>query len=249
MSEIVRLVEDEQILFKSPTVIEGLPDVGLVGTIASAHIIEQLNLKQVAHLESDEFPPVMVLHGGVIVNPVGIYGNERIIVLTSEIPLPVNTIYDTARVMSKWFKDKGIKLQISLSGIPTQDRVNIQNPKVFAVSNNKEYRDILKKHEIEIMEEGFLSGAYALILKELIKYDLPAIALLSQSFLKYPDPAAAAAGILAMNKISGMNIDVKNLIEKGDEIRIKARDLMRQSEGAIGEMQKPVEQTIPIMYR
>ena len=127
--------------------------------------------------------------------------------------------------------------------------MNIQDPKVFAVSKNKEYKDILKNNEIEIMEEGFLSGAYALILKELIKYELPAIVLLSQSFLKYPDPAAAAAGILAMNKISGMNIDVKNLIEKGDEIRIKARDLMRQSEGAIGEMQKPVEQTIPIMYR
>jgi len=245
----VKLVEDLQMSFKSPIAVEGLPDIGLVGTIAASHIIEQLNLKQVAHLESDEFPPVMVLHGGVIKNPVSIYGNDKLIVLTSEIPIPVITIYDTARVITRWFKDKGITLEVSLSGFPIQDRVNIIEPKVYAVANNKESKDILNKKEIEVMEEGFLSGAYALILKELIKYDLPAIALLSQSFLKYPDPAAAAAVILALNKIAGMDIGVKNLLEKGDEIRIKARDLMRQSEGTIGDMLKPVEQTIPIMYR
>lgn len=249
MNEIVRIVEDAEIRFRSPIAVEGLPDVGLVGTIASTHIVEQLDLKEIAHLESEEFPPIMVLHGGILKDPVRIYGNENLLVLTSEIPIPITAIYSTARVLAKWFKEKGVRLEVSLSGIPVQNRVDIQQPQVYSVANSRESRDLLKSKGLEVMEEGFLAGVYALILKELMRLGIPAVALLSQSFLKYPDPGASASAIKALNKIADVNIDVKRLLEEGDKIRVKARDLMKQSEGAIDDMRKPVEQTIPIMYR
>ncbi len=249
MAEIVEIIEDEEHRFRSPVAIEGLPDIGLVGTIAASHIVEQFNLKEIAHLESEEFPPIMVLHKGVLRDPVRIYGNENLLVLTSEIPLPIATIQPAARVLSKWFQEKGVRLEISLSGIPVQDRVNIQTPKVYSVANSSESRDLLKKSGVEVMEEGFVAGIYALILKELTKIRLPAVALLSQAFLKYPDPGASASVIQSLNKVAGISIDVKTLLEKGDEIRVKARDLMKQAQGTISDMQKPVEQTIPIMYR
>lgn len=249
MSELVEILEDEELSFRSPIAIEGLPDVGLVGTIAASHIVEQLDLKEVAHLESEKFPPIMVLHGGVLRDPVRIYGREDLLVLTSEVPLPITTIHSAARVLSRWFQEKGVRLEVSLSGIPMQERVDIQIPKVYSVANSRESRDILKSRGIEVMEEGFLAGVYALILKELTKVGLPGVALLSQSFLRYPDPGAAASVILALNKIAGFNIDVKGLLDKGDEIRVKARDLMKQAEGTISDMQKPIEQSIPIMYR
>lgn len=249
MSDIVKIVEDVDFSFKDPIAVECLPDVGLVGSIAAFHIIEQLGLKEVAHFESDLFPPIMVLHKGILQDPVRIYGKEDLIVLTSEIPMPVNTIHQTANVLSKWFKEKNVRLELSISGIPAQDRVKIKTPKVFSVGNGSESRELLKKLGINLMEEGFVAGFYALILKELTKIGMPAIALLAQSFLKYPDPSAAASAILAFNKIAGTNVEVKNLLEKGDDIRMKARDLMNQTEGTMNDMQKTVEQTIPMMYR
>ncbi len=249
MAEIVEIIDDEKYSFKSPISIEGLPDVGLVGTIAASHIIDQLKLKEIAHLESEEFPPIMVLHKGILRDPVRIYGNENIIVLTSEIPLPIKTIKPSVKILSKWLKEKGVRLEISISGIPVQDRVNIKIPQVYSVANSSKSRDLLRNAGIEVMEEGFVAGIYALLLKELIKLRLPAVALLSQSFLKYPDPGAAASVILSLNKIAGINIDVNSLLEKGDEIRVKARDLMKGAQGTITDMQKPIEQTIPIMYR
>jgi len=42
---------------------------------------------------------------------------------------------------------------------------------------------------------------------------------------------------------------VGELLEKGEEIKLKARDLMRQTALSAPEMQKGVEQDIPIMYR
>ncbi len=249
LSGVVEIIEEGAQAFRSPVAVEGLPDVGLVGTIAASHIVEQLDLKEVAHLESDEFPPVMVLHKGIPRDPVRIYGNEDMLVLTSEIPLPITTVHSTARVLSRWFQEKGVRLEISLSGIPVQDRVNVQTPKVYSVANSGESLDLLKSKGLEVMEEGFVAGIYALLLKEFRKIRLPAVALLSQSFLKYPDPGAAASVILSLNKLVGTSVDVESLLEKGDEIRVKARDLMKQAQGTISDMQKPMEQTIPIMYR
>jgi uncharacterized protein len=223
--------------------------VGLVGTLATSHIAEKLQLREIAHLESEKFPPIMVLHQGIPRDPVRIYGNERIIVLTSEIPLPVSTMLSTARVLANWYSEKGVNLQISLSGIPSQNRVNIKSPKVFGVANNDKSRTLMENKQIEVMEEGFVAGFYALLLKEMRRIEIPAIALLAESFLKYPDPGAAASTIISLNRIANTNIEVKSLLEKGDEIRVKARDLMKQTQGPITEMQKPIEQTVPIMYR
>lgn len=249
MDEIVRLVEDKEFIFEKPVSIEGLPDIGLVGAIAASHIVEELELEEIAHLESEQFPPIMVIHKSMPKDPIRIYGNKKLIVLASEIPLPINTINPTVRILSNWFRKKGVRMEISLSGIPVQNRVDISQPKVYSVVNNMDSKNKLKSMGIEVMEEGFIAGIYALILKELTRIGLPAIALLAESFLKYPDPGAAASVIESLNKIIGTQIAVKSLLEKGDEIKVKARDLMMQSQGVINDMQKPVEQSIPIMYR
>ena len=41
--------------------IVGLPDVGLVGLIAMSYLISELNLEEIAYMDSDLLPPVVVL--------------------------------------------------------------------------------------------------------------------------------------------------------------------------------------------
>ncbi|HID19656.1 MAG TPA: hypothetical protein EYP28_01765, partial [Methanophagales archaeon] len=79
--------------------------------------------------------------------------------------------------------------------------------------------------------------------------DLNAISLLAQCFPVYPDPGAAASAIESLEKFLKFGIDVGELLEKGEEIKLKARDLMRQTALSAPEMQKGVEQDMPIMYR
>ncbi|MGQ9469644.1 MAG: proteasome assembly chaperone family protein [Nitrososphaerales archaeon] len=248
MPKEIKIVEREGIKIDSPFVIEGFPDVGLVGAIASSHLIDRLGLKEIAYIESSIFPPVMVLHEGILTEPVRIFGDKNIIIVTSEIAIPPNAIYGLANTLAEWFKEKKARLVISLTGIPVQNRMEIDTPMVFGVGNSKDTLSLLKMNEIETMEEGFIAGIYALLLKECLKRNIPAIAILTQSFLNYPDPGAAASAISSLNKILKMNVDVKPLIEKADEIRVKARDLMKQTQGAMGAMKKPLETQIPMMY-
>ena len=64
MSESVKIVEKKPIPSEA-TMIIGLPDVGLVGLIATSYLISELNLEEIAYMDSDLLPPVVVLHKGV----------------------------------------------------------------------------------------------------------------------------------------------------------------------------------------
>ncbi|MEM1674211.1 MAG: PAC2 family protein [Candidatus Bathyarchaeia archaeon] len=46
-------------------IICGLPDVGLVGVIAAAHMISKMNLIEAAYVETDLLPPVIILENGM----------------------------------------------------------------------------------------------------------------------------------------------------------------------------------------
>jgi uncharacterized protein len=96
------------------------------------------------------------------------------------------------------------------------------------------------------LKNGFLAGAYALLLKELSRARINTILLLTESFLEFPDPEAAARSLEFVSRIINKPIDVKELLEQAEMIRIKARDAMRNTMRGLAQMRKDVEQAIPI---
>jgi uncharacterized protein len=253
MEEVVRIMVKEGTKYNNPIVIEGLPDVGLVGTIAASFIVEKLEYKEIGHIESDLFPPVMVIHDGKLKNPFRIYSDEdgRIVVVLSEVAVPPKAVYPLTTALADWFYKIGTKQPvISVKGLPVKDRMDIEKPEVFAVGNNGDAVAELKAKQIELLEEGFIAGTYAMMLRECSKKNLSAIALIAQCYPVYPDPGAAASAIEAVQKfVKPLAIDVAELLENAEEIKLKARDLMQQTALSASEMQKGMEQDMPIMYR
>jgi len=247
--EIVTIVEEAGVVHKSPIVIEGLPDVGLVGTIAASYIVEKMDYAKIGYVESDLFSPIMVVHDGKLHNPFRLYGNEQVVVVLSETVILPDAVYPMTRALTDWFKVIGAELVISVTGLPAKNRIDIEKPEVFGVADNDAAVKKLKDKEIELLEEGFIAGTYAIMLRECKKRSLNAISLLGQCFPVYPDPGAAASAIKALDKFVPLGIDVSDLIEKEEEIKVKARDLMRQTTLSSQQMQKSAEQDMPIMYR
>jgi len=253
MEEVVRIVEGEGVEYNNPIVIEGLPDVGLVGTIAASYIVEKLDYKEIGHIESDLFPPVMVIHDGKLKNPFRIYSAEdgSVVVVLSEVAVPPKVVYPLTTALADWFHKIGTKQPvISVKGLPMKNRMDIDKPEVFAVGNNEDAVAELKAKQMDLLEEGFIAGTYAMILRECSKRDISAISLLAQCYPVYPDPGAAASAIETLKKfVTSLAIDVGELLENAEEIKLKARDLMQQTALSASEMQKGMEQDMPIMYR
>lgn len=192
MSEPVKVVERGAVP-NNALMLHGLPDVGLVGLIATSHIITQLKMNEVAYVDSELLPPVVVVHEGLPFAPLRIYGNTDLIASFAEAAIPAKAVQPITRKLVEWGHAKKVKMMVAMGGIPVQDRQDIESVKVYGAASNPALLKTLSDKGIEILQSGFMVGPYALIMRYCAERNIPAIALLAQSFYNYPDPEAAAA--------------------------------------------------------
>ncbi len=245
MPESIKIVE-KKIIPSEATMIIGLPDVGLVGLIATSFLISELKLEEIAYMDSDLLPPVIVLHDGLPKAPLRIYGNQNLIAVISELAVPSPAIYSIMRKIVDWAEEKKVKRIISMGGIPIENRQTIKEPKVFGAASDQKLIEMLNKNGVNLMKEGYIVGAQALSMRYSLSKNISSIAILSQSFYNYPDPQAAAIALKELSKISEIEIDVSKLLEKGEEIRLKARDIMKRTQQEMNKMQKSQEYDLPL---
>ena len=245
MSEAVKIVEKRPIP-SGAIMLHGLPDVGLVGLIATSYIISELDLEEIAYVDSDLLPPVVVLHEGLPHAPLRIYGNSNLIAAISEMAVPAAALHPVMRTLIEWGGSKGAKMTISIGGIPVENRQNIKEPEVFGAASSKDLIDMLRGKGLKILKEGFMVGPQALTMRYCAERKLSAVALLAQSFYNYPDPEAAAMAIKTLAKITDLKIDVSKLLEKGEEIRLRARDIMKRTQHELTRMKKSQEYDLPL---
>jgi len=222
------------------------PDVGLVGVIAASHLIEELDLAEVAQVESSLLPPLIVLHEGLPHSSLRIFGNRDALLVVSETPVPAELVYMVVDALVDWGRKKKVKMMISMSGIPVQDRQDLKELKVFAAASSANMLETVKAKGVEGLMEGYLVGPQAIMLMRCAQYGLPAVALVAQCFLNYPDPEAAAEVLKSLEKLMGLKVDTAKLLEKGEEIRLKARDVMKRTQEEMSNMKKSQEYDIPM---
>jgi uncharacterized protein len=244
LSEI-NIIEKKQIP-QGATMLFGFPDVGLVGVIAASHLMEELNLAEVAYMDSKLLPPLIVLHNGLPHSSIRIFGNHNILLAVSEMPLAADVIYPVIDALIDWGKAKKVKMMVSLSGIPIQDRQDAKELKVFAAASTPEMLKMVQDKGIEALLEGYLVGPQAIMLMRCAQIGLPAMTLLAQCFVNYPDPEAAAEVLKGLAKVTGIKVDIAKLLEKGEEIRLKARDVMKRTQEEMSKMKKTQEYDIPV---
>ncbi|MDH5701199.1 MAG: proteasome assembly chaperone family protein [Candidatus Bathyarchaeota archaeon] len=245
MSELVKIVEKKPIP-SGATMLYGLPDVGLVGLIATSYLISELDSEEIAYMDSDLLPPVVVLHEGLPHAPLRIYGNKNFIAVISELAIPTRALHRVMRKLVDWGQAKKVKMMVSMGGIPIENRQVIAEPKVYGAASTKELLDMLSKKGLSTLNEGYMVGPQALTMRYCAEKKIPAIALLAQSFYNYPDPEAAAMVLKELSKITETKIDVSKLLEKGEEIRLKARDIMKRTQQEMTHMKKSQEYDLPL---
>jgi uncharacterized protein len=242
----LKIVETE-LVPKEAVVINGLPDVGLVGLLAASHIISSMKLREVGAIESDLLPPLIVLHGGLPKAPVRIFSGNGLVVIISETVIPSSLIRPLANSLVEWASGKSVRLMLSLGGMALANRQDIDAPKVFAALSAKAVESQLNG-AAEVLEEGYIMGAYGLLLRKCAQASIPAITLLTQSHYNYPDPEAAAATLTAVNKILGLKVDATDLLKRGEEIRLRSKDMMHRTHEEMNRMNKSHEYDLPPLY-
>jgi uncharacterized protein len=232
--------------------IEGLPEAGLVGTIVSSYITSKLGGEPQGYIEITDLPPILAVYKSRVFEPCRILRVEadgrQLMVLSSDVPIPPRGFWPVANSIVEIASSTKSPI-ICVSGIPEPDRLDIDRPKVYYLSNDEGLGEMaVATGIVEKFENGFLTGIKAAILKSAERRGAKVLLALAQSHLNYPDPGAAAEVVLFLNKLFGMSIAVEPLLERAEQIKMQLRDLMRRTSSSMAPVPIGLELEPPPGY-
>lgn len=218
---------------KNPTIIEGFPGFGLVGTITTEFLIDHLDVELIGKIVMDESPAVVAIHDDHVVEPLGIFYNKKYnLVIIHAVTASTGIEWKLSDIIQKLAKDLGAKEIISLEGVgspatkPDADRV-------FYFSKNANAKKKLSKIGLSPLKEGIIMGVTGALLLNVEKPTLSCI--FAETHTDLPDSKAAARVIKVLDQYLGLKVDAAPLLEQATKFEEKLKGLLKKGEEAKSE--------------
>ncbi len=216
---------------KPPLFIIGFAGVGLIGTILANELIEQLKMRQIGHILSEDLPPIAVFYDGVLKHPFRLYYQEEhnLVVSICEVPFNPGSYSDLARTLMNWALSQGIQDVICLQGMVDESVVIRQTPSPVFAAAEAEILEKLLTHEVQRPPKGLIMGAEAAILNECLNYKLNGAVYLTPANPQLPAPEGAASILEKISEVYGFPIQLEGLLKQSEEIKQRLLDLQKQT--------------------
>ncbi len=217
---------------KNPTIIEGFPGFGLVGTIATEFLIDHLDVELIGKVVMDESPAVVAIHQDHIVEPLGIFYNKKYnVVILHAVSATTGIEWKLADIISNLAKDLGAKEIIGLEGVGSS-KTKADAEKVFYFSKNSKSKKGLSKLGLNPLKEGIIMGVTGALLLNVEK--IPLSCIFAETHTDLPDSKAAARIIKAIDSYLGLKVDIAPLFKQAEMFEGKLKGLLQKGEQAKG---------------
>ncbi len=215
-------------LANEPVLVIGFPGPGLVGMISASRMIEGLDMKLIGAIRSPLIPPVTPFFGGILRLPIRIHASNdgKLLIVISEFPLPMETIFFVASKILDWATEKGVKKVVCIEGIGIEKRKG--SPEVFGAAEPHLLAE-LEKYSVPRVQKGFVAGIAGAILNECLIRKLDGYCLLATATAEAPDPEAAANMVLAINRFLEVDVSIQSLIQNQSVIKAQLNELAKEA--------------------
>jgi uncharacterized protein len=218
----------------SPTLVEGLPGVGLVGKIATDHLVDELDMDHYASVTCDGLPKLGVYQPGEreIQPPVRIYADAAndLLALQSDVPVSPQAAPTFADCVVGWLDAEAVT-PIFLSGYGTEERAT--PPPVFGVATGGAGGRLDDLDVATPEEHGAISGPTGALVAAAAERDLPGLGLVAESNPQFPDPEAARALVSnAIGPLAGVDVDTSALVEQAEDVQEQREQLAQKLQEA-----------------
>jgi uncharacterized protein len=234
----VEIKEMEKPKLKNPTIIEGFPGIGMVGTISASYLAEKLGMKLIGFLASTHFPPIAAIHDYKPVSPARIYASEKydLIILFSEFVIPAEVVFPLAEKIIDYAKEKKAKAIYSLAGMASDTPTD----KIYGIASTEKIGALLKEKGVELIKEGATQGVSGVLIAECASEKFPAANIMIQTSSPL-DPKGSVKLLNKLSELIGVKIDTTSLESEGEKIEEKmkqALEKMRAMHTNYEELQK-----------
>jgi uncharacterized protein len=217
--------EIKKVELKNPIIFAGFVGAGLVGPVAINHIIEKLEMEEIAVMRSKYLPPSTVFMRGRLRHPFRFYANKEgtVCAIICEITLRMDGVYTLVSSILDWAAKKGSKEIVILDGVAGVEH----DDKAYCAAEEDLVRTMADK-DISMIPQGFITGIPGGILNECLVRDIQGLTLLAKANKIAPDSIAAATLIEALNRFYEMNIDTTDLQKDKDRINSEFSELSQK---------------------
>lgn len=238
----VEIVETGKAELKQPLVIMGFAGAGLVGGIAVSHVVDKLEMSEIAHLQSIFTSPAVVFLDGKLRQPFRIYSNREgnLCAVVCEIPLPSSGVYHIARALIEWIEEKGASELVVLDGVAV--RGSPKKRKAFCVAEPEKLEECEKKG-VKMAHAGIIRGISGSILNECLNRKITGVAFLVPTVGSVPDIEGAVTLIEGLNDVYSLDVDAADLLGKAKDLKQKLKTIaerhrrMRSAEEKRGDIE------------
>ena len=214
---------------KNPTIIEGFPGFGLVGTIASEFLIDHLKTEQIGKIIFEDMPALIAIHEGKVVEPLGIFYSKKYnLIILHAVTSPTGFEWEIGNTLVKIAEQLQAKEIISLEGVGSSAGTN--EARVFYYAGTKQKGDKFEKLGIGALKEGIIMGVTSAVLLKSEK--VPVSCVFAETHSSMPDSKAAAKVIEVLDKYLGLDVDTKPLLEQAEKFEEKLKGILQQSSAA-----------------
>src|SRR5919107_5308608 len=235
-------VRQNKIRLNNPILIAGFPGPGLVGSISTSHIIEQLHMHQIACVESEFIVPGVIYIAGKIRHPFRLYSNQEgnVCVLVCEAPIMIQGIHSVLDTVVKWAKENEVREVMVLEGIPVEgipdssSKPMVLSSAIRGDKNDSFYKDDTgekKDFSSSSSNTTFIAGISGGLLASCLSNGIACKALLISASSGIPDPEGAAILIESISNITDNDslkrIDAQQLREKGAILKGRMTETIR----------------------
>lgn len=231
----VIMVMHERPELKAPVLIEGLPGVGNVGKLAAEHLVEQVKAIKFADIFSKHFPPQVLLDDDGVIrlvnNELHYYRGEGdrpdIVIMTGDYQgMTPDGQYELSHHAIKVCQDLGVSRIYTLGGYGVGKIV--ENPRVLGAVTDISLCEEMTKHGVVFSkgEPGSgIVGASGLMLGLGKMVGIEAVCLMGETSGYFVDPKGAEAVLKVLMSLLNIDIDLKELMEKAEQIDMIANKL------------------------
>ena len=229
----------EDVSLDAPTLVEGLPGMGLVGKIAADHLVNSFEMDFYAAVHCEGVPQVGVYRGdsSELRPPVRLHADadRNLVVLQSDVPVSPAEATDFAACITGWLESNDVT-PLYLSGLPDQSE---EVPELYGVSTGDGNRLLDEAGIVPPAEGGLVSGPTGALLYQAGQNDLDSVGLVAETNPQFPDPEAARAMLEhGISPITGIDIDTADLVEQAEEIQEAREQLAQRMQQADDESSK-----------
>ncbi|MDG6996625.1 MAG: proteasome assembly chaperone family protein [Nitrososphaerota archaeon] len=200
--------------FEDMVLLTGFHGIGYAGYWTIKYLIQKLEAKRVAFVDSESISPVASTSQGRLVTPYEFFQTRDLTIFKVEVPPHRGAEIEFYRNFAEWVTKSNFKEVGLIGGLDASLRTDNST---FRLVRTSAYtpNEFLKSAKV-LEDEQIIVGPVAIMLNYFESHDFPAYAILAYSSTERVDPRAAVSSIDILSKCYGFSVDVQPLL-KGAE--------------------------------